>query len=124
MKTFFTISTLLSVMLFFSCSHEKKPIAENISNEEKVIPTTEIKNYSAGKIIYTANCEKCHGVDGKKKLNAAKDLSISILSEDDRIKVISSAQIIGNKLHIPRFPSVLSDPDIKDVADYIVTLRK
>lgn len=124
MKTFLTISTLLGTTIFFSCSQEKKPVAENISNEEKTVPVIEIEKDTTGRKIFENNCISCHGADGKSKLNGAKDLSISTLTEDERIKVISSAQIIGNKLHAPRFPSVLSELDIKDVAKYIATLRK
>ena len=124
MKTFLTISSILGITIFYSCSQEKKPVAENISNEEKTVPVIEIKKDTTGKKIFEDNCITCHGFDGKLKHQGAKDLSISTLTDEERIKVISSAQIIGNKLHAPRFPSVLSELDIKDVAKYITTLRK
>jgi hypothetical protein len=54
----------------------------------------------------------------------AKDLSISILSLDETVKVISTTQNLGNRLHSSRFSDVLLDNEIKEVAQYILTLRK
>ena len=129
MKTLITFSILIGVTIFFSCSQEKKPITESNSNEAKVVsldtvPKTEIKKNAVGEKIFNDNCITCHGIDGKKKHSGAKDLSISTLSIEECIKVISSAQTIGGRLHAPRFPAELSDDEIKDVAQYIVTLRK
>lgn len=129
MKTFLTISIVLGITILFSCSQEKKPVSEGKSGEEKAVASStlskaETKNFLIGEKIFTDNCIKCHGVDGKKKYNGAKDLSISVLSLDERIKIISSAQSISDMFHEPRFVDVLSENEIKEVAEYIVTLRK
>lgn len=128
MKTFTAISIFLCMTISFSCSQEKNPAIASNSNEEKSVAPinvkTEIKDFSTGKKIFNENCERCHGFDGKMKHSEAKDLSISTVSFEERIKIISSAQIIGNKLHAPRFTSVLSENDIKEVAQYIETFRK
>ena len=129
MKTFSSILLLLFVTFFCSCSQEQKPATDNTANEIKVVSTdtvtkTEVKTISAGEKIFTNDCVTCHGLDGKKKHSGAKDLSISVLNLDEIVKIIKSAQTIGNRLHAPRFPEVLTDDQIKDVAEYIITLRK
>lgn len=123
MKTFFSISFLVSLTIFFSCSQEKKPIAEKVATID-TLAKTEIKIVSAGEKIFHDDCVTCHGFDGKKKHSGAKDLSISVLNIDEIVKIIKSAQVIGNKLHSPRFPEVLRDDQIKEVGEYIITLRK
>jgi|GEM_PF-5612335 len=129
MKTFSTISILLVITLFFSCSEEKNPIP--ISNSDganivssSILSKTEKEDLAIGEKIYNDNCIKCHGLDGKLKHSGAKDLSISTLNIDERIKVIASAQTIGSRFHAPRFQVDLSDNDIKAVAEYSQTLRK
>ncbi len=129
MKLFFSICISVIVLVLFSCSQENKTVTETSSNIEKVVnndtlATPDVKNISDGEIIYHKDCLTCHGADGKKKHSGAKDLSISVLNINEIIKLISSAQTIGDKLHSPRFPEVLSDDQIKEVGQYIITLRK
>lgn len=123
MKTFFSISFLVSLTIFFSCSQEKKTITEKVTTID-TLTKTEIKTVSAGEKIFNDDCVTCHGFDGKKKHSGAKDLSISVLNIDEIVKIIKSAQVIGNRLHSPRFPEVLTDDQIKEVGEYIITLRK
>ena len=129
MKIFIPFSILFGVTFLFSCSHENQPVAEINATEAKVVSVdtmqkSDTKVISAGEKIYHAECILCHGIDGKKKHNEAKDLSISTLSVDEAVKLISSAQTIGNKIHAPRFPAVLSAEEIRQVAQYILTLRR
>lgn len=129
MKTLFSISVMFSVTFLFSCSQEKKPTTDNATTEVNVISSdtlakAEVKTISAGEKIFNDDCVTCHGVDGKKKHSGAKDLSISVLNIDEIVKIIKSAQTIGNRLHAPRFPAILTDDEIKEVGEYIITLRK
>lgn len=41
-----------------------------------------------GEVLYKANCEACHGMDGKKNLAGALDLSVTKLSSDSIDKII------------------------------------
>ena len=123
MKTFLTLYIFVSLIILSSCSQE------NNSKQEKIIPSDTlakavITNSSNGEKIFSRDCVTCHGSDGKKKHNGAKDLSISVLNIDEIVKVISSAQVVGDKLHAPRFPEVLTNDQIKEVGQYIMTLRK
>jgi hypothetical protein len=41
-----------------------------------------------GEVLYSANCESCHGMDGKKGMAGAQDLSVTQLSVDSINKII------------------------------------
>lgn len=127
MNLFFTFSLFACITICFSCSQGNKSATAGNLNETNStadsITKMESNLDSAGQQIYLDNCVSCHGVDGKQKHQEAKDLSVSTLSMDECIKVISSAQTISSKLHSPRFVNYLSENDIKEVAQYIQVLR-
>lgn len=124
MKTIVTFYILLSVTILFSCDQQSKSVTESGAKVVTTDNTAIVEVNLEGEKVFNANCISCHGADGNKTLNEVKDLSISVLSLEERIKVISSAQFIGNRLHKSRFPEVLTDIDIKNVAEYIETFRK
>lgn len=117
------------ILFFFSCSREQASSIDNIQEKNKIpapytvnIPASE--EHSAGEQLFLKNCIECHGIDGKKQLDKAKDLSVSTLTLEKRIHIISSAQIIGNKVHQARWKTVLSENEITEVAEYLELLRK
>ncbi len=72
-----------------------------------------------GAKYYYENCKVCHGADGKRQLAGAKDLSVSTISVEERIKQISEG-----KSKMPGFKNTLSDEQIKEVAHYLDELKK
>lgn len=66
-----------------------------------------------GAAIFRQYCVTCHGADGKLGLNGAKDLTVSILTIEERINVIT----YGKKVMTP-FNEVLTPEEIKAVAEY------
>jgi mono/diheme cytochrome c family protein len=72
-----------------------------------------------GMAVFRKNCVLCHGVDGKLGSNGAKDLSASELPLDGRIQIITN----GKNLMTP-FKALLSEAEIKAVAEYSLTLKK
>jgi len=71
-----------------------------------------------GEKVYKRNCLACHGLDGKAKTNGALDISESTLQLDERILLIKN----GRKTMTP-FKSMLSEKEIKAVAEYTFTLK-
>ena len=71
-----------------------------------------------GQAIYKKYCNLCHGVDGKLGVSGAKDITVSQLSEAERIVLISD----GRNTMTP-FKGVLSPEEIKAVAAYTMTLK-
>jgi len=68
---------------------------------------------NSGNKTFSTYCVLCHGSDGKMGLNGAKDLSLSILDLEGRMKIIKE----GKDLMTP-FGELLSDEEIKAVAQY------
>ncbi len=71
-----------------------------------------------GEKVYKRNCLACHGLDGKAKTNGALDITESTLELDERILLIKN----GRKTMTP-FKSMLSEKEIKAVAEYTFTLK-
>jgi len=76
-----------------------------------------------GAAIFTANCVKCHGADGKAETATGKAMKASNLTDP---KVAAEADLVGkikaNKKH-GTFISKLTDDDIAAVAAYVKTLK-
>jgi len=72
-----------------------------------------------GMAVFRQYCVACHGADGKLGLSGAKDLSVSALTKEERIQVITN----GRKLMTP-FKEVLSAEEILAVAEYTLSLKK
>lgn len=103
------IPTGLLLLCFASCG----------SNDSK--KTDGAKQPSAGESVYDAQCARCHGSNGKLGLSGAKDLTVTTLSPDEMVPVISDG---SNGGMMPAFKENLSTEEIKAVADYIETTLK
>lgn len=73
----------------------------------------------SGKDIFRKYCVNCHGVKGNLGLNGAGDLSKSELSFEERVQIIKHG-----KNTMTAFSTVLSDKEIKKVAEYTISLNK
>lgn len=74
----------------------------------------------SGKNLYTLNCSSCHGADGKLGLSGAKDLTQSVLSDQQRLDIITNG-----KNAMPSMKEALgSTQNIQSVADYVKSLKK
>jgi len=73
-----------------------------------------------GQKIYSDNCSKCHGENGKLGVLGATNLSASTLD------VASQTQIVKNGKNgtMPAFNSQLTDQQIDAVVGYVQTLKK
>lgn len=71
-----------------------------------------------GEAIYKKYCTLCHGVNGKLGLNGSKDITISKLTEPERI-----VQITKGKNTMTPYEGILSPEEIKAVAAYSMTLK-
>ena len=81
---------------------------------------TNVANAKAdGEAIYKKYCTVCHGTDGKLGLNGSKDITVSKLTESERIE-----QIKNGKNTMTPFKGILSEEEMKAVAAYSMTLTK
>lgn len=110
-KALAVLSFVLIVAAYGLAEMSKKKAAGPVSSEAA--------NSVNGQELYTANCERCHGADGKLGLMGSKDLSASALAVDAKIELIKN----GKGAMTP-YSGVLSDEQIRAVAEYTETLKK
>jgi mono/diheme cytochrome c family protein len=81
---------------------------------------------AAGKAVYTANCEKCHAADGTGKPAIAKMFNVTMKPlASAEVKALSDATMTKDitagtgKMK----PVKITDAQVKDVIDYVRTLK-
>ncbi len=112
---------------FISCSGEKNKTVEEekiiLADESEAPPDAKLENLTGGAKIFSDNCKVCHGMDGKKQLAGAKDLSISTLTLDQRIQQITNGKVSG-KTVMPGYTGLLTEAQIREVALYLDSIKK
>jgi cytochrome c6 len=71
-----------------------------------------------GKLLYTQNCVRCHGSNGKLGLNGAHDLTKSNLNAFGRTYLVTKG--LGK---MPSFQKQLTAAQIQAVVAYSLTLK-
>ncbi|MEP7195478.1 MAG: c-type cytochrome [Saprospiraceae bacterium] len=72
-----------------------------------------------GKEIFKQNCVLCHGIKGDLMTNGAKNLTLSDLTLEERILVISKGRNI-----MTGFEEKLSPIEIQTVAEFTLSLKE
>ncbi|MDQ3016797.1 MAG: cytochrome c [Bacteroidota bacterium] len=73
----------------------------------------------AGQNIFKKYCVICHGADGKLGINGAKDISVSTLTVEERVALITK----GKNTMTP-FEGILTADEVRAVAAYTMTLKQ
>jgi len=89
------------------------------SHKKMMSPVKEPESNLDGKLIYQNQCLKCHGEDGRAGKANSADLSLSALSDQDVISVLTNG-----KGQMPSFHEYLNDPQLNSLTQYLKTLRK
>ena len=71
-----------------------------------------------GKAVYMDKCNVCHGPDGKRGVSGASDLSVSKMTMDQRIGIITYGKNTMVGWH-----GILTAKEIEAVAQYVEALR-
>ena len=106
------IFALLALTMILSACSGELP-----ETEKRAVP--QLSDLPPGKLVYKKNCVLCHGAKGNMGLNGSFDLTTSKLTLEERIAVITN----GRNTMMP-YKTVLKENEIKEVAEYIETLRK
>ena len=109
------IMAVLSLLMIISAYG----LAEMSRKHKAVEGNTEAITLNNGQDIYSANCVKCHGDDGKLGLMGASDLSTTQLDKNGIIDIIKNGKgaMVG-------FNRELTDKGINMVADHVQSLKK
>lgn len=73
----------------------------------------------SGKELYEKNCKFCHGPKGNRTLGGSKKISESLLTKEERIKIISKG---SDKMN--GFEDQLDQNQINMIAEYTLTLSR
>ncbi len=72
-----------------------------------------------GEAVFKKYCVTCHGTKGNMGLNGAADLTISTLTTEETVEIITN----GRKMMAP-YKSILSAQEISQVTEHVLTLRQ
>lgn len=97
---------VISLGLLLACSHSESAEGPAETGNEK------------GKKIWRTYCVLCHGADGKLGLNGAMDLSVTQLTLEERIEVITH----GRNTMVP-YKGVIDEDEIRAVAEYTLSFN-
>ncbi|HMT00087.1 MAG TPA: cytochrome c [Saprospiraceae bacterium] len=105
---------LILLPVFAACGGKKE-------DTSTAPPVSMVENKPAveGSKVFKISCAVCHGPDGKLGLNGSKDLSVSVLTLEERIALITKG-----KGAMPAQENILSAEEIKAAAEYSMTLKK
>ncbi len=120
-KAMAIIATLLFVYIFRLSQTQSVTLNIGKAPMPDVVTDTTAANYDIivhGKAVFVTNCAKCHGEDGKAGINGASNLTASLCENRGLIGIIKH----GRKL-MPAYKDLLSEQEIKAVAEYVKTLR-
>lgn len=71
-----------------------------------------------GTELFNTYCATCHGRKGNMGINGAKDLTVSMLSREEAVAVVTN----GRRLMMP-YKGTLQPKEIEAVVDHALTLR-
>lgn len=90
-------------------SHKVKPLVKDFETD----------NFSPeGETLFIQYCSACHGPNGRKGLNGAKDLSQTSKEIDKIIQRINEGK--GN---MPAFKTQLNENQITEISKYVISLK-
>jgi mono/diheme cytochrome c family protein len=104
-------------------------IPESAKDEKSPVTATPAV-LAKGKALYTKNCQRCHGVQGKGDgPNSKEDSPAADLTDDYRTPLNPDGVMFyrvknGHPPEMPAFEKILSADDIWAVVQYAKTLRK
>lgn len=117
MKQLITMAVIAALLIACGNNSESKSSAT-----ESTPANNEATTASAdGEKAYKQYCVTCHGLYGDMGASGAFNLTTSTLSLDERINVITNGREGTNMVG---FKSILSEDQIKAVAQYVETLRQ
>lgn len=111
---------LLLATVTFACSGEEKD-----ANTGKKSKTTASASKPAidAKKIWKIRCIACHGLYGNQGLNGAANLQEVTVGLDERIDIITNGRN-GENGQMTAFGEILTEAQIKAVAEYTMTFNK
>lgn len=112
-NSFFFVLLLAGIFSCVQSSKEKK----NKKSHKMTHVVSDVRTHDFTQqvnVLFIKYCSACHGNDGKKGLNGAKDLTITNKSLDKIIKRVNEGK--GN---MPGFKGILNNQQITEISKYV-----
>jgi mono/diheme cytochrome c family protein len=109
MKIKITWTFFLIACCWFACSESQSGSNNQAGSNNEI---------AEGEKIFKKYCILCHGVDGKLGLNGAKDITVSQLTFEERVVLITK----GKNTMTP-FEGILTPGQIRAAATYSMSLK-
>lgn len=110
------IAPIFLIVGLVSCGGGSAEIKKREKEEVAMEPMT----VDEAESVYITNCESCHGMDGKKGLSGAADLSLSVKSDAELLNVIRN----GNDKGMMPYKDMLTDREQKGLVEFVKSLKK
>jgi mono/diheme cytochrome c family protein len=102
-------------LLLLSCGSGEAEVKQREQQEEQQEPMT----VDEARDLFIRHCESCHGIDGKKQLSGAADLSKTTKSDAEILHTI----INGNDKGMMPYGDLLTDREETGLVGYVKTLQ-
>ena len=112
-KSFLAILSVIFLLAAYGLAEMNKKRATKL--EKPALPVN-ASQLETGQALYSSYCQSCHGKDGDAGLSGAKNLRLSILTTDEKKKLIRNG-----KGAMPAY-SQLSDSELDMLVQYTETL--
>jgi cytochrome c553 len=96
-----------------------EPASEEQKGPGNILDENKNMNLENAKAIYTSQCLRCHGEDGKAGVGGAKDLTETTLTTEEKESIV-----INGKGLMPPFGNQLTEAEVKAVTAYINSFKK
>lgn len=107
------LSLVSLVMLFYAygISESKSPTFKRTDLGKQYAGVT---GENAAAELFKAECSKCHGIDGRGVLSGAKDLTVSELTTQQKMEIISNG-----KNAMIAYKKIFTEEQIQALAEYV-----
>jgi mono/diheme cytochrome c family protein len=112
------LSTALSFVLLMASACQQATQQQATETPAAQAASVELPN---GKALFERYCVGCHGGDGTLAMNGAKDLTVSALSKEEAIGIITNGS--ENKAMMA-YGNLLDEAQIVAIAEHVLSLRK
>lgn len=116
------VSVVFIILAYGLAEMNKGSKAKHKELESSIIIDANQEGYDItahGKALFLSQCALCHGESGDMKLSGAKDLTITKLTEQEMIDIISNG-----KNTMPGYGKTYSSDEIKAIANFVTSLKK
>jgi mono/diheme cytochrome c family protein len=110
------VLSLLMIVYSYGISETKSPVMKKAKVADKI---ANISSADIGKEIFTTECVRCHGEDGKAMRSGAYDLSVT-QKTPEQLK----AMIMDGEKQMPSYKNVLTPEQIDAVLEHVISLKK